>query len=270
MIRQGPSKTFRADDFEAKASPEKPKPMSPASQGSKNSRGGHRSEKDDIQQAEEGRGMSPSTSTRGGNEEKGHKSKKGLEQLLNEKKEKGVIPELGAPASASSHPLTMEKKTNMKGNWSIKENTWKPAIRIGATLTTCANRILLFGGYSKSALNEVAYLELKTASWKRIEDTKGAPPVARFGHTTAYYKGQLIIFGGEHKHSLEIKQREMFSDVWSYNIAKNEFTILTYGDKLLCEPRKNHIMALVGGDLMMHGGLNPKGYMLEDMISYNF
>lgn len=128
----------------------------------------------------------------------------------------------------------------------------------------------MFGGYSKTALNEITQLEAKYAKWHRVENTRGTLPTARYGHTTAFHKGSLIIFGGEHKHNHEIKMREMFSDVWAYNVQKNEFSILSHGDKLLCEPRKDHIMAIVGGDLMVHGGLNPKGHMLEDIISYNF
>ncbi len=31
------------------------------------------------------------------------------------------------------------------------------------------------------------------------------------------------------------------------------------GNKLLCEPRKDHIMALVGYNLLIQGGLNTRG-----------
>jgi hypothetical protein len=40
--------------------------------------------------------------------------------------------------------------------------------------------------------------------------------------------------------------RESFCDVWAYNVEKNEFASLSFGNKLICEPRKDHAMAHVG------------------------
>lgn len=39
----------------------------------------------------------------------------------------------------------------LRCHWVIKENGWRPNVRFGSTLTVCANRIYLFGGYAKNA-----------------------------------------------------------------------------------------------------------------------
>ena len=64
--------------------------------------------------------------------------------------------------------------------------------------------------------------------------------------------------------------RETFCDVWAYNILRNEFSQVSAGNKLICEPRKNHAMALVGQHLLVHGGINSRGVFLDDLVSYNF
>jgi len=43
----------------------------------------------------------------------------------------------------------------MTCHWEIKENIWFPPIRIGATMTDIGHKIIMFGGYSKSALNDI-------------------------------------------------------------------------------------------------------------------
>mmetsp|Transcript_25600 Transcript_25600/g.19366 ORF Transcript_25600/g.19366 Transcript_25600/m.19366 type:complete len:121 (-) Transcript_25600:619-981(-) len=83
------------------------------------------------------------------------------------------------------------------------------------------------------------------------------------------YKGNLIIVGGEQKYNWEIRQRESYCDVWSYSPLKNEFTMLNIGSKLICEPRKEHAMALVGPHMLVHGGINNRGYFIDDICCFN-
>lgn len=53
--------------------------------------------------------------------------------------------------------------------------------------------------------------------------TNGKRPNERYGHSTLFYKGNLIIFGGEQKYNFDIKMRETFNDLWAYNLLNNEF-----------------------------------------------
>ena len=86
----------------------------------------------------------------------------------------------------------------MKCFWCIKENVWKPAVRIGSTLNCCNGRLYLFGGYNKLAMNDLSYIDSKKARWVQIKATKGKRPTERYGHTTLYNgKNILYIFGGE-------------------------------------------------------------------------
>ena len=64
--------------------------------------------------------------------------------------------------------------------------------------------------------------------------------------------------------------RETLCDLWSYSVVNNEFRCLSQGQKLVCEPRKDHSMAIVGMHLVIHGGINSRGLLLEDVITYNF
>jgi len=50
-----------------------------------------------------------------------------------------------------------------------------------------------------------------------VEQVKGKRPPERYGHTTTFYKGNMIIVAGEHKYNAEIRMRESFCDVWSFN-----------------------------------------------------
>lgn len=40
--------------------------------------------------------------------------------------------------------------------------------------------------------------------------------------------------------------RDALCDLWIFDIRKGEFKEINRGNKLICEPRKNHVMALVG------------------------
>lgn len=65
---------------------------------------------------------------------------------------------------------------NIKCYWSVKKNVWRPPVRIGATLTLCGNRIYMFGGYNKLAMNDLYYLDPKNAKWITLRTTKGKRP----------------------------------------------------------------------------------------------
>ena len=76
------------------------------------------------------------------------------------KKKRLEKPELGNPPSVKLDCKTLEK---LKCHWMIRENLWKPAVRIGATITTCNNKAYLFGGYNTVSLNDIQFLEPKKA-----------------------------------------------------------------------------------------------------------
>jgi len=64
--------------------------------------------------------------------------------------------------------------------------------------------------------------------------------------------------------------RETFNDIWTYNILNNEFKQLNAGNKLACEARKDHTMAIVGYHLFVYGGINCRGTFIEDPVLFNF
>lgn len=69
---------------------------------------------------------------------------------------------------------------------------------MGATLTLCGNKLIMFGGFCKSSLDDLNTIDLKTAKWTPIH-MSGKKPEERYGHTACFYVGKLFIFGGESK-----------------------------------------------------------------------
>ncbi len=95
-------------------------------------------------------------------------------------------------------------------------------------------------------------------------------PAERYGHTSGIYKGMFIIFGGELKYNPEIKMRETLCDIWMYSLQHNEFKLINPGNKVTCEPRKDHAMAIVGNHILIQGGINMKGHFTDNPIVYDF
>ncbi|CDW75223.1 kelch motif family protein [Stylonychia lemnae] len=189
-------------------------------------------------------------------------------QVQKVKKERHVPNELGNPAAGKIDLKTLE---NYKCHWTIKESVnWKPCVRIGASLVNCGNVIMMFGGYNKIALQDLQYIDFKKAQWNLIEVTKGKRPIERFGHSVVFYKGNMIIFGGEQKYNAEIRMRETFNDLWAYNVVLNEFKVINAQNRLACEARKDHSMVQVGIHLLVYGGINSRGILIDDPMVYSF
>lgn len=75
---------------------------------------------------------------------------------------KNQKPELGNPPSVKLEVKHLEKMTC---HWMIRENLWKPPVRIGATITNCNGRVYLFGGYNTQSLNDIQFLDPQKALW---------------------------------------------------------------------------------------------------------
>jgi N-acetylneuraminic acid mutarotase len=85
----------------------------------------------------------------------------------------------------------------MKSFCCVRENLWKPPARFGASFTNCQGRAYMFGGFNSQSLNDIIYIDSAKGKWVQVLNIKGKRPPERYGHTTTYHKGSLIIFGGE-------------------------------------------------------------------------
>ena len=63
--------------------------------------------------------------------------------------------------------------------------------------------------------------------------------------------------------------RETLCDLWMYSTTHNEFKQLNMGNKILCEPRKDHVMAIVGSHIFVQGGINSKGHLIDSPLYYD-
>jgi len=82
------------------------------------------------------------------------------------------------------------------------------------------NQLLLFGGSDDSnSRNDLWSYSIDRNEWKELSPA-GSRPAARFGHTWNYdsVRRSAVLFGGE--------GAGFFSDVWAYDIARNEWRML--------------------------------------------
>ena len=168
-----------------------------------------------------------------------------------------------------SVPMTRQVLQKISCHWRVIQNNVFPPVRIAGTFTQCGNKVLLFGGFGKCPLNDLYQLDLKSAKWELVSLRKPKRPCERYGHTAVNYQGMLIIFGGEQKYNPEIKMRETLCDLWMYSTTYNEFKMLSMGNKILCEPRKDHVMAIVGSHIFVQGGIDSKGHLIDSPIYYD-
>jgi hypothetical protein len=83
----------------------------------------------------------------------------------------------------------------------------------GAIYDPLRDRIVVFGGYDESHLNDVWTLSLAgTPAWTLLTPS-GTPPSARYGHTTIYdpVRDRMVVFGGSGSGYL--------NDVWALSLA---------------------------------------------------
>lgn len=155
-----------------------------------------------------------------------------------------------------------------------------------AAVDTLRGRLWLFSGSSSdpfgfeptvpSELADSWYLDLPTERWTRY--TPGTPPTSRFRGPMAYdaTRDQLVIYGGHDNTPLGNN-----SEVWTYDIAGNAWTLRNQGDTLNPDPsfdpnagdtrcnfpgdfanyvegtperREGHMFAILGDAAYMYGG----------------
>eukprot|EP00347_Sterkiella_histriomuscorum_P019572 403341123 len=166
-------------------------------------------------------------------------------------------PELNEIGNPQTIQLTKKELSTIKFYWQVKQNVWFPPIRIGSTMVQCGNKIFIFGGIGNCALNDIYSLDLKTAKWGPVQ-VKSKRPLHRYGHSAGVFKGKIFIFGGENKYNPEVKMRETLCDLWIFDQRRSEFKQIHMGNKLICEPRKDHVMAIYGHTIFIQGGVNTR------------
>jgi hypothetical protein len=93
-------------------------------------------------------------------------------------------------------------------------------------------------------------------------------PIPRYGHSSIYYKGRLIIYGGAiPMEYLRPKEDILFFDIGRLTI-KLEKARFDHDKKVVnwreVPWRRNHIAAMIGGLMYIHGGISESEQFLND------
>ncbi|EAR99870.2 classes I and II family aminotransferase (macronuclear) [Tetrahymena thermophila SB210] len=155
--------------------------------------------------------------------------------------------------------------------YTIPQNDWKPSVREGATIVADKNKAYLFGGLGQDIFNQVEVLDLEqNLKWHTLDhnSTKNNTPVVRFGHSMHYYKGSLIVFGGETHFNTNFKQKQCLCDIFALSIDQKKWAqINVTGD--IPQGRRGHASCIVGRWLIIHGGSNFRDFTLSDVWAFD-
>ena len=104
--------------------------------------------------------------------------------------------------------------------------------------------------------------------WKKIEYRSDSDFEGRFGHVCLPYKNGLVLYGGEKHYNKVLRVRECFNDVRYFNLETNELKFIkTWGD--FVEGRRNHTGVIISKIMLIYGGINNNGKLLNDVTYLN-
>ena len=125
------------------------------------------------------------------------------------------------------------------------------------------NDIIITGGIStKMKTLAIWRLNLTTLEWKKIKTDN--PIENRYGHTALSMNNKLYIFGGKTKYLNTSYMNNL--DIFSFTERKI-INCQINGEKP--ENRKSHIAIFVGPQMLIHGGINVDGKILDDSYLFN-
>ena len=125
------------------------------------------------------------------------------------------------------------------------------------------NDIIITGGIStKMKTLAIWRLNLTTLEWKKVKTDN--PVENRYGHTALSMNNKLYIFGGKTKYLNTSYMNNL--DIFSFTERKI-INCQINGEKP--ENRKSHIAVFVGPQMLIHGGINVDGKILDDSYLFN-
>ena len=125
------------------------------------------------------------------------------------------------------------------------------------------NDIIITGGIStKMKTLAIWRLNLTTLEWKKVKTDN--PIENRYGHTALSMNNKLYIFGGKTKYLNTSYMNNL--DIFSF-AERKIINCQINGEKP--ENRKSHIAIYVGPQMLIHGGINVDGKILDDSYLFN-
>ena len=125
------------------------------------------------------------------------------------------------------------------------------------------NDIIISGGISTNMKTLAIWrLNIPLLEWKKINIQNVIEN--RYGHTALSLSNKLYIFGGKTKYLNTSYMNGL--DIFSFS-EKKILSNSIYGEKP--ENRKSHIAVFVGAQMLIHGGINEEGKILDDCYLFN-
>ena len=125
------------------------------------------------------------------------------------------------------------------------------------------NDIIITGGISTNMkIFTIWNLNISLLEWKKITPVNLIEN--RYGHTALLMNNKLFIFGGRTKYLNTSYMNGL--DIFSFQEKKIIYSPI-YGEKP--ENRKSHIAIFVGTQMLIHGGINEFGRVLDDTVLLN-
>lgn len=160
--------------------------------------------------------------------------------------------------------------------WNEREATGNlPTAREGSGMVMINRRVFMFGGLSRDLFNEVKVLRTDGWSWSQIvlNESSELPPEARFGHTMVPYRQKFVVYGGCGIFDKILRIRQCFSRVHIFDTGN------PYAERAIWstykplgetpEARRNHAAVSLGSSVVIYGGVNSNGKLLDDLQILN-
>jgi N-acetylneuraminic acid mutarotase len=168
-----------------------------------------------------------------------------------------------------------KKKDDEEWEWAstVPEGV-PPCARGGHSATLIGNIIVIFGGHYYSDkkigfkyLNDTHYLNVKDSKWLKPYCTGKIPP-PRYGHSSVYAGGYVIIFGGHGP------KKMIYNDLYTYDPSKFVWLVANETGEAP-QPRFNHTANVysrytvnIDKKMYIFGGWNGTEYF-NDVITFD-
>lgn len=126
--------------------------------------------------------------------------------------------------------------------------------------------IFLWGGMNPNKSNNIWSLDTFSLEWTK-HTSQNLSPFQRYGHTGLLYFKKLYIIGGRIK---ENNYTFFPSNIDIYDTEDHTWSSQqVYYQSYLCQ-RRNHIAEIIGGQMIIHGGINEKNEFLSETVLISF
>lgn len=149
------------------------------------------------------------------------------------------------------------------------KNQWHPIFCQSATLSNIQDNLVLIGGVSSTIAKQVSMLPNDDTefNWKIVKDDKETI-LQRYGHTSCKYEDSLVIFGGQKGSISKKTKRIVLNDLWIFKPLENSLEQVLA--KSCPDLRYGHCACIAGELLIIYGGMNEMGEVLNDIGVFDF